>query len=79
MATLLSLNAGMPKDVSWQGRTVHTGAWKAPYRAPAWCAGSTSTETAKEISPDTAAKCAPSSYTNCSPISTGRNNSAATT
>ncbi|MFE8950332.1 MOSC domain-containing protein [Streptomyces sp. NPDC007856] len=30
MATLLSVNVGMPKDVSWQGRTVHTGAWKAP-------------------------------------------------
>ncbi|WP_328726543.1 MOSC and FAD-binding oxidoreductase domain-containing protein [Streptomyces sp. NBC_00259] len=34
MATLLSLNAGMPKDVPWQGRTVHTGAWKAPVRGP---------------------------------------------
>ncbi|QFZ78315.1 MOSC domain-containing protein [Streptomyces fagopyri] len=30
MATLLSVNVGKPKDVSWQGRTVHTGAWKAP-------------------------------------------------
>ncbi|SOD80855.1 MOSC and FAD-binding oxidoreductase domain-containing protein [Streptomyces sp. Ag109_G2-15] len=30
MATLLSVNVGMPADVSWQGRTVHTGAWKAP-------------------------------------------------
>ncbi|MEV6195680.1 MOSC and FAD-binding oxidoreductase domain-containing protein [Streptomyces sp. NPDC051920] len=32
MATLLSVNVGTPKDVSWQGRTVHTGAWKAPVR-----------------------------------------------
>ncbi|MBC2865058.1 MOSC and FAD-binding oxidoreductase domain-containing protein [Streptomyces mexicanus] len=30
MATLLSVNVGMPKDVSWQGRTVRTGAWKVP-------------------------------------------------
>src|SRR3954447_9176125 len=30
MATLLSLNVGMPKDVSWRGRTVHTGVWKSP-------------------------------------------------
>ncbi|WP_393101371.1 MOSC domain-containing protein [Streptomyces sp. LN325] len=30
MATLLSVNVGKPKDVPWQGRTVHTGAWKAP-------------------------------------------------
>ncbi|MFD6549711.1 MOSC domain-containing protein, partial [Streptomyces sp. NPDC058398] len=32
MATLLSVNVGTPKDVSWQGRTVHTGAWKTPVR-----------------------------------------------
>jgi ferredoxin-NADP reductase/MOSC domain-containing protein YiiM len=30
MATLLSVNIGMPKDVSWRGRTVHTGVWKGP-------------------------------------------------
>jgi ferredoxin-NADP reductase/MOSC domain-containing protein YiiM/ferredoxin len=30
MATLVSLNVGLPKDVAWKGRTVHTGAWKAP-------------------------------------------------
>ena len=30
MATLLSVNVGMPKDVSWRGRTVHTGVWKSP-------------------------------------------------
>ncbi|HEV2099889.1 MAG TPA: MOSC and FAD-binding oxidoreductase domain-containing protein [Stellaceae bacterium] len=30
MARLLSLNVGLPRDVSWQGRTVHTGVWKAP-------------------------------------------------
>ncbi|MET8766783.1 MOSC and FAD-binding oxidoreductase domain-containing protein [Streptomyces sp. NPDC004658] len=34
MATLLSVNVGMPEDVSWQGRTVHTGAWKSPVRGP---------------------------------------------
>ncbi|MGW5061192.1 MOSC domain-containing protein [Streptomyces sp. NPDC004096] len=34
MATLLSVNVGMPKDVPWQGRTVHTGAWKAPVDGP---------------------------------------------
>jgi ferredoxin-NADP reductase/MOSC domain-containing protein YiiM len=30
MATLLSVNVGLPKDVAWQGRTVHTGVWKRP-------------------------------------------------
>jgi ferredoxin-NADP reductase/MOSC domain-containing protein YiiM len=33
-ATLLSVNVGMPKDVSWQGRTVHTGVWKHAVSGP---------------------------------------------
>jgi ferredoxin-NADP reductase/MOSC domain-containing protein YiiM/ferredoxin len=36
MAPVLeSVNVGMPKDVSWQGRTVHTGVWKYPVHGPA--------------------------------------------
>ena len=31
---LLSVNVGMPKDVSWHGRTVHTGVWKRPVTGP---------------------------------------------
>jgi len=34
MATLLSVNVGKPKDVSWRGRTVHTGVWKSPVAGP---------------------------------------------
>jgi ferredoxin-NADP reductase/MOSC domain-containing protein YiiM len=34
MARLLSVNVGLPKDVSWQGRTVHTAVWKAPVAGP---------------------------------------------
>ncbi|MFI9275742.1 MOSC domain-containing protein [Kitasatospora sp. NPDC052896] len=34
MARLLSVNVGMPKDVSWHGRTVHTGIWKTPVAGP---------------------------------------------
>ncbi|WP_382303973.1 MOSC domain-containing protein [Herbiconiux sp. UC225_62] len=30
MSTLLSLNVGLPKDVPWQGETVHTGIYKEP-------------------------------------------------
>lgn len=30
MARLLSVNVGLPRDVTWQGKTVHTGVWKAP-------------------------------------------------
>jgi ferredoxin-NADP reductase/MOSC domain-containing protein YiiM/ferredoxin len=35
MDTLVSVNVGMPKDVSWQGKTVHTGIWKSPVDGPA--------------------------------------------
>jgi ferredoxin-NADP reductase/MOSC domain-containing protein YiiM len=31
---LLSVNVGLPKDVAWQGRTVHTGVWKNPVPGP---------------------------------------------
>ena len=34
MATLLSVNVGMPTDVSWRGRAVHTGVWKSPVSGP---------------------------------------------
>jgi ferredoxin-NADP reductase/MOSC domain-containing protein YiiM len=29
-ASLVSVNVGKPKDVPWQGKTVHTGVWKHP-------------------------------------------------
>jgi ferredoxin-NADP reductase/MOSC domain-containing protein YiiM len=32
---VLSVNVGMPRDVAWQGNTVHTGAWKYPVDGPA--------------------------------------------
>ncbi|MCL2536199.1 MAG: MOSC and FAD-binding oxidoreductase domain-containing protein [Nocardiaceae bacterium] len=31
---LVSVNVGLPRDVSWRGRTVHTGIWKAPVSGP---------------------------------------------
>jgi ferredoxin-NADP reductase/MOSC domain-containing protein YiiM len=30
MARLLSVNVGLPRDIKWKGRTVHTGIWKNP-------------------------------------------------
>ncbi|MFZ0785142.1 MAG: MOSC domain-containing protein, partial [Candidatus Acidiferrales bacterium] len=30
MARLLSVNVGLPRDIAWKGRTVHTGIWKDP-------------------------------------------------
>ena len=34
-SVLLSVNVGLPRDVSWQGQTVHTGVWKYPVDGPA--------------------------------------------
>ncbi len=34
MGRLVSVNVGMPKDVQWRGKTVHTGIWKAPVEGP---------------------------------------------
>lgn len=34
MAFLVSVNVGMPKDVEWHGKTVHTGIWKHSVRGP---------------------------------------------
>src|SRR5260221_7280545 len=31
---LLSVNVGMPQDVTWHGRTVHTAVWKQPVDGP---------------------------------------------
>jgi ferredoxin-NADP reductase/MOSC domain-containing protein YiiM/ferredoxin len=33
-AHLLSVNVGMPRDVEWQGRTIHTGIWKDSVERP---------------------------------------------
>jgi ferredoxin-NADP reductase/MOSC domain-containing protein YiiM len=32
MAQLLSVNVGLPRDIEWKGRTVHTGIWKDSVR-----------------------------------------------
>src|SRR6476469_4501319 len=37
MARLLSVNVGLPRDIEWKGRTVHTGIWKDPL--PGRCRG----------------------------------------
>jgi ferredoxin-NADP reductase/MOSC domain-containing protein YiiM len=34
MGRLLSVNVGLPRDITWQGQTVHTGIWKAPVKGP---------------------------------------------
>jgi ferredoxin-NADP reductase/MOSC domain-containing protein YiiM len=36
VAKLLSLNVGLPRDIEWQGRTVHTAVWKQPVSGRRW-------------------------------------------
>lgn len=36
MARLLSVNVGLPRDIEWNGRTVHTGIWKHPVSGRCW-------------------------------------------
>ena len=43
MARLLSVNVGLPQDIAWRGRTVHTAVWKRAVmdrrtarRSPVW-------------------------------------------
>src|SRR5215471_16819033 len=34
MARLLSVNVGLPRDIAWKGRTIHTAIWKNPVSGP---------------------------------------------
>jgi ferredoxin-NADP reductase/MOSC domain-containing protein YiiM len=34
MGRLLSVNVGLPRDITWQGRIVHTAIWKMPVPGP---------------------------------------------
>ena len=34
MGRLLSVNVGLPRDISWRGQTVHTAIWKMPVEGP---------------------------------------------
>ena len=36
MARLLSVNVGLPSDIAWKGRIVHTGIWKTPVGRRCW-------------------------------------------
>ncbi len=52
MATLLSVNVGMPRDVPWQGAPCTPASGRARCGGAAWSAGSTSTATVRVTSPD---------------------------
>jgi MOSC domain-containing protein YiiM len=33
-ARLLSVNVGLPRDIAWRGKAVHTAVWKVPVQGP---------------------------------------------
>ena len=49
MPRLLSVNVGLPRDVAWRGKMVHTAVWKPPFKAVVWRDGSTSTVTEGDL------------------------------
>ena len=67
-----SVNVGMPKDVSWRGRTVHTGVWKSPVSGPQMVRRLNIDGDGQGDRPGTVASSAPCSSTRSSPIGTGR-------
>ena len=80
MASLLSVNVGLPKDVGVARAapcTPASGSGRSTGRG--WCAGSTSTATGRATSTGTAASSARCSSTRSSPTGTGRSTSAGTT
>ena len=72
MTQLVSVNVGLPRDIEWKGRTVHTGIWKNPVRGRCRVSRLNLDETAKVISPDTEVSSEPSSYTKLNRIGIGR-------
>ena len=60
MGRLASVNVGLPRDIAWRGKTVHTGIWKAPVAGPCRVAqAATWKATGKATSAATAASNAP--------------------
>jgi hypothetical protein len=37
LAVSLSVNVGLPRDIDWRGKTVHTAIWKEPVQVVAPC------------------------------------------
>ena len=72
MPRLLSVNVGLPRDVTWNGKTVRTAIWKSPVGDGEWCASSILSAMPKAISPVTAGSSAPFLFTRWTPITTGK-------
>jgi hypothetical protein len=74
VGSLLSVNVGLPKDVAWQGRTVHTAVWKQPVEGLAMVRRLNIDGDGQGTSPGTAASSARSSFIRSSLTGTGRTN-----
>ena len=76
---LLSVNVGMPANVSWQGKTVHTGAWKRPVDGPVMVRQINIDGDGQGDLKGTAVRCGPCWSTRFSPTGTGSSTSVVTT
>ena len=65
---LVSVNVGMPKDVPWHGKTVHTGVWKEPVAGPRMVRRLNIDGDGQGDTQGTAASSGPCSSTRSSPI-----------
>ena len=68
---LVSVNVGMPRKISWQGRTVFTGIWKEAVQGSRQVRRMNVEGTAKAILPDTAVSSVPCSSTSSTRTTTG--------
>ena len=78
-ARLISVNVGMPKDVPWHGKTVHTGIFKTPVEGPVMVRRLNIDGDGQGDSPGTAESNAPSWSTRPNRMTTGGTTWAATT
>ena len=74
MARLLSVNVGLPRDIDWKGRTVHTGIWKEPVHKRCWAGRMNLSATVRAIWLGTGASSGPCSSTRPNRIAIGRRN-----
>ena len=74
MAQLVSVNVGLPRDIKWKGRTVHTAVWKDPVGGPCRVGRLNLEGDGQGDLADMAVSTAPSSSTRWSRIAIGRSN-----
>ena len=74
MARLLSVNVGLPREITCRGKTLYTSVWKEPVQGRGWFGGSMSMVTHRVIWPVTVENTGLCSSTRWILIGTGSGN-----